>query len=591
MQITFARRILLVPTACLGSLPAIAAQTPTTPPSQGNQVEAALPAEAWLYAHVGDLARVREIAQRNAWADLFQDEQVRPFFEGLTDEVLAEATAGLAPDAPERTLLDARAWWLGLESGAFWMSGQPPQESNLKGGALFQFNAAGQGIAEALAATMRAHLTPAADPISSGPTAEILSWHPQAGETGSTTTTFRAGNVVGIHFANSRPVALELARDAQSRLAAPALDPRANQWLSLARGSDWEGHGFEIGVDLATVLAGLPQEPELQRFLDVSGLGSSRYVWLGGSLCPGECLNGTFAIDLPERGVAADAAKLFGVAPRAWLDWMPADATGISLGSVDIAGAWDLFWRVFGEQDPAEHDEVRTRYDGFTGSLGFDFESDLVRQFDGRFASFTAAVPADELPTYLLEEFKSLLPSDNQQGVLWMVGLKDPTRVQELLERLLEQFGAGAEITNAKHAGAWIESVSFEGFEFHWSFTKEAWIASFSPSLIRGTLERMQDPALPDVRSQTRLMQGLDATPNAAYVSVADSAATLRAQFEALGSMGSLLGMFGSNADLEHMLSNAPAPKPEAAPRHLKGWTSATLEIEGRRLAIRTRSR
>ncbi|TAJ03994.1 MAG: hypothetical protein EPO68_17290 [Planctomycetota bacterium] len=603
MQTTPSRRSVLAPAACLLTLtspallarPAAAQAAPRQPAptatANGNAVEAAIPGDAWLVVHIGDLGRVRSIAQQNAWAALFQDEHVRPFFDGMTSELIAQATQDLAADAPERALLDARAWWLGMESGALWLGGAPTDDANMKGGFLFEFNGAGAGLAEGVAATLGAHLTPA-DPASiDGPRAPILAWRPKQSEQHETTTTFRDGNVLGIHFAHAKEVAIALAAAAQTRLAAGRIDAHTSEWLALARGNDWSGHGIEAGIDLASVLPALPDEPGLREFLDVSGFATSRYAWMGGSLCPGECLDMTIALDLPAAGIAADAAKLFGAPPREWLDWMPADTTGLSLGRFDIAGAWDMFWRVFGEEAPEESADVRSRYDGFTGMTGFDFEADLVRQLDGKFGTFTAAVPKDELPTYLIEDLKSLLPIDEQLGAMWMIGLKEPARVQELVDRALEQFAPTIERTSAQHAGAWIETISVEGLNVHWSFTSNALLVSFSPSLMRSTLERVQNPALPDAASNERLMKGLAAHPKASLVSVADSAASVEAQFAALGNVAGMLGMFGGDPTLQSMLTQAPPPKADAVRKHLKGWMTTALEIDGRRFAIRMLAR
>jgi hypothetical protein len=516
---------------------------------------------------------------------------VRPFFDGMTSELIAQATQDLAADAPERALLDARAWWLGMESGALWLGGAPTDDANMKGGFLFEFNGAGAGLAEGVAATLGAHLSPA-DPASvDGPRAPILSWRPKQSEQYETTTTFRDGNVLGIHFARAKEAAIALAADAQARLAAGRIDAHTSEWLALARGNDWSGHGFEAGIDLASILPALPDEPGLREFLDVSGFATSRYAWMGGSLCPGECLDFAIALDLPAAGVAADAAKLFGAPPREWIEWMPADTTGLSLGRFDIAGAWELFWRVLGDEAPEDSADLRARYDGFSGMTGFDLEADLVRQLDGKFGTFTAPVPKDELPTYLIEDLKSLLPIDEQLGAMWMIGLQDPTRVQELVDRALDQFAPTVERTSSQHAGAWIEAISVEGLVVHWSFTPNALLVSFSPSLMRSTLERMQEPALPDAVSNERLMKGLAAHPRASIVSVADSAASVEAQFSALDSVASVLGMIGGDPTLESMLAHAPPPSADVVRKHLKGWMTGALEIEGRRLAIRMRAR
>lgn len=599
MQTTSPRRTNSAPAACLLTLAAPvslaslggaqAALRQPAPANQkvGNAVEAAIPGDAWCVVHVSDLGRVRNIAQQNAWAALFTDEQVRPFFDGLTSELIAQATKDMQADAPERALLDARAWWLGMESGALWLGGAPTDDSNMKGGFLFEFNTAGAGLAEAVAATLGAHLAPASPASVDGPRAPILAWQPRASEQPRTTTTFRDGNVLGIHFAPAQEVALELAMAAQTKLAAGRADAHTSEWLALARGGDWSGHGLEAGVDLATILPALPDEPGLREFLDVSGFATSRYAWMGGSLCPGECLDMTVALDLPSSGVAADAAKLFGAPPREWIDWMPADTTGFSLGSFDIAGAWDLFWRVFGEEAPSESADARSRYDGFTGMTGFDLEADVVRQLDGRFGTYSAPVPKDEVPTYLIEDLKSLLPIDEQLGALWMIGLKDVTPVQELLERALEQFAPTVERHSSQHAGKWIESISVEGLNIQWSFTSDALLVSFSPTLMRGTLERIQDPTLPDATSNPRLLSGLAAHPNAKLLSVADSAASVEARFTALGTVAGMLGMVGGDPTLRSMFEHAPAPKPDAVRKHLKGWITSALEIDGRRLALR----
>jgi hypothetical protein len=610
--------LVLIATVCSGISSAVPRLNGGAQAPIGDLVRAAIPPEALVVVHVGDLGRVRAISQQNSWAALFQDEQVSPFFRVLTTELLSAASHDLPADAPERTLLDPELWWRGLESGAFWIGGLPLDSQNSQGGFMMEFNSAGQALAGAIAASLHSHLTPAETSPVSGPSSEILIWKPSsaAATGGAATTTFRIGNLVGIHFASTEEAALRLSRDAQTRLAAGTLDARVETWMTQARGPDWSGHGLEAGIDLERLLPQLSPDQDFAKFLGVSGLDTTRYAWLGGSLCPGECFSMTLALDVPTRGVGAQVARLFGPAPRDWLTRMPAEATSVSLGHFDVAGAWDLFWTVFGEQAPEESSDVRAHYDGFTGSSGFDLESDLVRQLSGDFGSFTAPVPAGEMPVMLAEELKGILPSGNS-GILWMLGLKDSARVEELLERAIDRFGGMVEITSVQYAGAWIQTVAFEGLEFHWTFTPNALIASFSPSLMRGTLERLQDSPLqtsplqnspqqdssrqdsslqgtdrPNALSNANLMSGLQSHPLAALISVADAAASVQAQFESLHAMAGIFALLGEAGDpLDGMLQSAPLPAPDAAQRHLKGWMATTLGIEGRRLALRCAAR
>jgi hypothetical protein len=585
-------------------------------PSEGETqpLLAGVPEDAMLVIALAPLDETRARAAENAWWRLACGEELRPlarrageWLEGALDAAFAEQ--GSVP----RRLADPRVWlrsvhgpaaaFLSLQGDRLAGAGllvQPGEDA----GAFDELRETALGWAreDASASTLEhrgVELTVLEDRS------------PRAGSI-SRLISFDAAGTRGLVAGEEREFVLELAQGAIDRLL--GLDPSpgfaGSAALAEARGAAPAGAAIECFLDVgAFIRFGLAEDArdqaagdggsreesrEQERFLHElfarTGLIAMRYLHAAAAVGAEQSFDLSLSVHLPAGSLLQRAGTLLGPAPRDLMELAPADALGVSAGSADLPGLWQLVRGAVADFEAEAAARLDAGVAAFEALSGLDLEQDLLAQFAGDFASVSVRIPPGEFP--VPPELAGMEAEELfSAGSATLLRVDDGDHVASVIERLL----ALAQLSEA------VESEEYQGYTVHglemgpatlarWACTDELLVISNTPTPLRTILARAGGEDLPKLLSDGRYLAVLEQHPEAAMLALSDARLSLETALNALEFLANLGIESGAPragfAELVELLPDAAA-----LAKHVDGVLFQAVEVQPERFSVLVGSR
>ena len=402
---------------------------------------------------------------------------------------------------------------------------------------------------------------------------------------------------------------LELAQGGIDRLLGKDPSPgfAASPSLAEARRAAPAGRAFEVYFDVAafvrfglaqdarereerTAEAQTPEQLALQKkIMELFGITAMRYGYVAAAFGEDERFDVSMALHLPAGSVLQRASALLRPPSRELLALAPADALGISMGALDVAGLWQLVRATAEEIEPAALAQIDQGVAGFEGMTGLRLEQDVLRQLAGEFASVNVSIPPSEIPAAATEELGEDAVELLDAGTATLVRVEDGSAFEDVLARLLRAFGMAGMVTEEEYQGHTVSTFGEAGAGLHWCCTDEHFVFSDSLTPLRSVLARIGGADLPSLRTDARYQRILEEHGRAAILALSDArtaAETLVQVGEfAAGNILSMLASEEMGAELEELLALFPDPAFVAA--HIDGVLFQAVEVLPERVSRR----
>ena len=601
-----------VPAALAVALPlGLSRMGPDAPAKQGESrpLLECVPAGAFAFASVKDLAGLRSDMTENAWARMFRDDELQPLLDWCWNQLVEEIDDEEFAPAAEHLLDSLRG-----ELVFFGFDAPRPEASG--GYALLYDPGEGRASFEELLELMydedRENVRfedyggvsldvwdlPGANPAGSEPTRVRAQFEREGRwaffEADADDALSQAHAVIDLMGGSDEPGVVSSPLLAAARGDRPV--PRLELFVDM--------HAFvRMGTDLLDV-----DEQKREFVLETLGLGDITWAHAAAEAGEGEELELHLRMSTPRDGYLRDWLGALGPAPLHLAGLGPADAVQAAFYNVDVFALWESGWDLFNEIAPEAYEQARAQFEAGLQSLGgLDLEGDFLAQLSGEMANFSLRLPeGEQLPMReVLESDLDLqdveLPEELRLGEVWIVGLEGVGTVELFLEELLDSVGAMVGLSSASvdtedyrgHAVQRLELPNEMGFE--WTFVDELWIGSLSPSSLRAALALHGAPDAPTIASDERLAPHLERHGVASVLGLAPSATYVRLGFAVLGMMADKgpaafaddSEAFWDNVESQDEIAwpfdELPVPDGRLAERYLEGTLIVALEYSRER--------
>lgn len=548
------------------------APCPTAP---GADLLASVPSEAVVVISARDLDGLRSRAAEHAWAQFLAD----PELEAVSAYLAEQGVSWDALMADSELPLDPLAFCDSIHDSIVAFVAPIGAEREPGFGLLFapgQDRAAFEDHFDSLLELFDNELVGSSDLYGD---VEIAVFEQPEQSEDADLVSFEFGDVAAIVGSSSADHALELAHGVIDRLAGQSGAAAASEADSLAEARTSAGgrRSLEAFVDLQAIfeLAG-EEDEDVMEVVQAIGLTDMRWLYLSAELGAGEELDVSVSIHVPEESYLAAYLDLFGPLPLELGDFLPADATSVSLGSFDVFGAWSTTLDILAAEAPAQLEQLQAGLDMVSTSTGLDIEQDLLAQISGTFATFMGPVPPEEIEASMGS--MSTLGVDAgsfDQGTATIVGLVDPDVVELFVEDALSQGQMYALVEQEEFQGELINSIVMPGMGgLYWSFTDGALVLSEFPTALRAALRKPGHGDSESALDTPRFKERLHGRTDASTVSIADTGQTVRMMLAAGEMIRDLAANTGeAPAELTHM----PLPDPSIATRYFSGTLRSAL--------------
>ena len=387
---------------------------------------------------------------------------------------------------------------------------------------------------------------------------------------------FELGGVAAIVGAAGAEHALALAHGVIDSLEGQAEGPGAasTEALANARSSAGGRRSVEAFVDLKSIFALAAGDEEQEEFLTVIeavGLTEMRWLYASADLGMGEELDVSISVHVPQESYLAAYLNLFGPVPRELGDFLPPDASSISLANFDLFGAWTTTLDILRAEAPDQLEEMQAGLDMVSTSFGLDIEQDLLAQISGTFASFTTHVPEEEMEIAMggIASTLGVGFEGFDQGTTTIIGLVDADVVELFLEDALSMGQMYAMVEHEDFQGELVNSIVMPGMGgIHWSFIDSALLISEFPTALRAALRKPGHGDSESALEAPKFRQRLQDQADASMASVADTGQTVRMMLAA-GSM--IRGFAEASGEMPAEVADMPLPSPDIATKYFSG--------------------
>ncbi|HEX5009392.1 MAG TPA: hypothetical protein VFY71_03240 [Planctomycetota bacterium] len=261
--------------------------------------------------------------------------------------------------------------------------------------------------------------------------------------------------------------------------------------------------------------------------------------------------------------------------PPTTLGVVPADCLSAFAARVDFGGLFDAAVKALIDSGAVTMPDVVGFLSEAEESLGFNPRDDLLEALDGQVTLVQCAVPPEDAIPGL---------QGDPQNMLLLVGLKDGTRVNGIIEDAVRRTGLHAARKRTEFQGYEMFGVPvFPGFEVHYAVLPDLAVLSLSGALLQDVLRRKADPDLPSLAKDKEFQARFASLTRApGLLEYQDTAANAKAALHMLDSVGELLERIdvGSMGGLGGLLTGLPKVDEALIDRHFKGATVAALSVD-----------
>ncbi len=596
----------------LHTLLAVAPLLHSDPRVTTEQIEPlrAVPRDAFVVLSCAPLDAMRADAARNAWSQFFHDESMSGAWKKL--EGLHEKVAKHEPN------LDPKKFFESIH-GRIAGFARAGDEGALQFGFVIEpgaqhadFDAALAGLIGRVGAELErttanragVELAFYAKPETSTAPANSKRHHDP-----DQFATFTVGGFTVCLCGTDRENLVELANGMVDRIhgSDPSGGLDSSAALAAARKNAGSNGRIECFVDLATVMSKFvhksKDDAKSQKLLDALGVNELRWAYASGDFGAGEDLDLSIDVKLPEKGAIADWIQCLKPYNAPFALALPRDSERISLANIDLYGLWKSVWTTMSELEPTKTKQARASLDAETKMLGgVDLEKDVISQITGDFATFDVTVPAGEWKT------SAMLPSEigdaktkekldsigGTVGSAFLIGLRDSSAVEALVEKLLAMAGMSEKLDSEEVAGTEVHFVEMPMGKISWCFVGQGACISVYPTAMKALLEHLAAKTSPSVLDNARFQPVLAKHKDASIVSVCGTPETLKMlghSMDAMHALGATLhGAEGNDEDSDDegfdAIQGFTWPSAAVIDRYFKGTMVSTVRLKDGALRV-----
>jgi len=282
-------------------------------------------------------------------------------------------------------------------------------------------------------------------------------------------------------------------------------------FLSARENGNGPGNAAEGYFDLTILLENLPEN--LSPFLSYVNVIKHSYFTF--NLEDEGCFDLAFFIGMEGEGLVRDIVNCFvgEISVQDLIKLAPAEASSVGVSYMGLGAMYNRIIEELKAQSEDDYNTFRGLYDEMVvNRFQVDPEKEILEQMDGRFASFTMELAADEV-----EMMKDVAIG---AGAIYILGVKDSAVFKANFEKTLRAFGLYVSLKKEEFQGNKIYSIQIPAtpLRINWIFSENLFVVSFFPSTIR-TFLRLQSSTDQSTFADREDVKGfLKGNPDASHI-------------------------------------------------------------------------
>ncbi len=579
----------------------------STPPEpavvNSNYLLALAPENSVSVLAIGNLDEMREAAKKNSFVRFAEDEQVAALFNNIAGDAMEKLAAELQLNQVLGPDIDLAALLASLHGSVVLFSETPNQ--NMQDplvGLMIELGDDRSGFDQVFSGFMDRMGNKMSVSGSDHMGVPVMSFRPKEARAEGVLHLAELGDAVVLMGGSGSPAAMTQLQGIIDRWSGASSTGGLLQSANFksARGSlEFDPH-IECYLDVHSLWSSLQNSGEL-RHAELpedllNEIGQVRWLHGGARIGTGEELDFQLGLDMPEEGIIASFAGLFGGIPIDLMRQVPRQSSSICSLSLDLHGLFNTandLLRAFDEQKFNEAQLALQR----VNDMGIDIEGNFLSQLTGGYVGFSVEVPASES---LLGMAGSMAGAANGDDPLpsyasaTIIGLQDPGPFKAGIDKILETFNQQKLTTDVAN-GQQAHSVNFGFFGVHWAFTPKSLVLGIQPTPVAEALRMLGDDSL-SIMDKGRFAGPMQANRRAFHFSIRDTATNLKSAMGGLQSVSRMLPMLSMLTDFKvpegfPINAQTPWPSPSIVSRYFEGTISSAVTWDESSLRLRLTSK
>jgi len=568
-----------------------------------NYLLALTPEESVSVLAIGNLDEMRASSRKNSYFRFAQDEEVVAFVDEIAGGAMEKLLAELQVEQVLGSDVDLEAFFASLHGSIVLFSQMPNQDpNNTMLGLMIELGDDRSGFDQVFSRLMERVANEVTISGSDHLGVPLMSLQPKEPGAEGVLHMAELGDAVILMGGASGPACMAELHKIIDRWAGTSATGGLleNERFKAGRQSLGFDPNIECHVDVQALWTSLRNSGEL-RHADLpevllDEIGQIQWFHGGARVGVGEELDFQLGLAMPQEGILASFAGLFGGVPVDLMSQVPRQSSSLSSLTIDLHGLFNRCLDLVRSFNEDEFQEVQRSMQG-VADMGIDIEGDFLAQLTGGYVRFSVEVPAAES---LLGMAGAMVGTANGDDPLptyasaTIIGLQDPSRVEAAVDKLIETFNQQkltTELANGRQAHA----INFGPAGIHWAFSPDSMIISMQPTPIAEALRMMSDDSL-SIMDKGRFAELIQSNRKSLHLTICDTATNLKSILGGLQSTSRMLPMLSMMSDFklpkEFPINARTAwPAPNIVGRYFEGTVSTAVTWDEISLRFRLSSK